>query len=71
MSDNVTFTAADLDAAKNAILKNPGLTEMRIGDRLYKFAPWQDQQARIAYIQRHIEGGNAGGVRYASSSKGV
>lgn len=65
-----TFSAAEIDAFRTAMLKNPGVLEMRIGDRLYRFESSKAMEDHLAYMQRNIAGGAAGGVRYASTSKG-
>jgi hypothetical protein len=66
----VTFTQAEVDAFKAALLKNPGVLEMDIGDRHYKFASLKEMEERLAYMQRNIAGGAAGRIRYVSTSKG-
>lgn len=66
----VTFSQAEVDAFKAAVLKNPGVLEMRIGDRLYKFSTLKEMEERLAYMQRNIDTGAAGRIRYASTNKG-
>lgn len=66
----VTFSQADVDAFKAAMLKNPGVLEMRIADQLYKFSSLKEMEERLAYMQRNIDTGTAGRIRYVSTSKG-
>jgi hypothetical protein len=69
----VTFSQAEVDAFKAAMLKNPGVLEMRIGDRLYKFSTLKEMEERLAYMQRNLAPdptAPSGAVRYASTSKG-
>lgn len=65
-----TFSQAEVDAFRAAMLKNPGVMEMRIGDRLYKFSTLKEMREQLAYMQRNLTGGAAGGIRYVSTSKG-
>lgn len=65
-----TFSQAEIDAFRTAMLKNPGVLEMRIADRLYKFESMKAMAEHLAYMERNITGGSTGGVRYAKTSKG-
>jgi hypothetical protein len=65
-----TFSATEIDAFRTAMLKNPGVLELRIGDRMYKFESMKAMEERLAYMERNIAGGATGGTRYASTSKG-
>lgn len=65
-----TFSQTEIDAFRTAMLTNPGVLELRIGDRLYKFEGTKAMEEHLAYMQRNIAGGSTGGVRYASTSKG-
>jgi hypothetical protein len=65
-----TFSQTEIDTFRAAMLKNPGVLEMRIGDRLYRFATLKEMEAHLAYMQRNVDSGAAGGTRYASTSKG-
>jgi hypothetical protein len=64
-----TFSQTEIDTFRAAMLKNPGVLEMRIGDRLYRFSTLKEMEAHLAYMQRNIDSG-ASGTRYASTSKG-
>lgn len=66
----VTFSQSEIDAFRDAMLKNPGVMEMRIGDRLYKFSTLQEKREHLSYMERNLDTGQSGGVRYASTSKG-
>jgi hypothetical protein len=66
----VTFSATEIDTFRTAMLTNPGVLELRIGDRLYKFETLKAMEERLAYMERNIVGGATGGTRYASTSKG-
>jgi hypothetical protein len=69
----VTFTQDQIDAFKTAMLKNPGVLEIRFGDQLYKFATLKDRADHLAYMQRNLAGTDpvrSGSVRYAQTSKG-
>lgn len=67
----VTFTQAEVDAFKAALLKNPGVLEMDIGDRHYKFEDLEAMRNHLAFIERNVDTGGAGRVRYAATSKGL
>lgn len=66
-----TFSPTEIDAFRTAMLKNPGVMELRIGDRLYKFSTLKEMEERLAYMQRNVDSGQAGRTRYASTCKGV
>lgn len=65
-----TFSQAEIDAFRAAMLKNPGVLEMRIGDRWYKFSTLQEMEHHLAYMQRNLSTGSIGGGRYATTRKG-
>ena len=67
----VTFSQADIDAFKAAMLKNPGVTEMWLGDRHYKFDTLEAMRAHLAYMERNISPTQTGRTRYGASSKGL
>lgn len=68
----VTFTQAEIDAFKAAMLKNPGVLEMDIGDKHYKFDTMQAMREHLAYMELHIDTRTSSTVtRYATTSKGV
>lgn len=67
----MTFSQPEVDAFRAAMLKNPGVLEMRIGDRLYKFEGLKAMEEHLAYMQRNIAGGQTGRTRYAATCKGV
>lgn len=69
----VTFSSAEVDAFRTAMLLNPGVLEMRLGDRSYKFATLKEMQERLAFMQRNVAASAttaSGAVRYAQTSKG-
>lgn len=66
-----TFSQTEIDAFRTSMLKNPGVLEMRIGDRLYKFSTLQEMEGHLAYMQRNVTGGQPGRTRYATTCKGV
>jgi hypothetical protein len=66
-----TFTQAQVDAAKAAMLANPFVRSMKYGDKEFSFATAEEMAQFVAYMQRNIDGGATGGVRYAATSKGV
>lgn len=67
----LTFTQAEVDAFKAAMLKNPGVTEMWIGDKRYKFDTLKGMREQLAYMERNVVGGQPGATRYAATSKGL
>lgn len=67
----LTFTQAEVDAFKAAMLKNPGVTEMWIADKRYKFDTLKAMREHLAYMARNVEGGQPGAVRYAATSSGL
>jgi hypothetical protein len=67
----VTFSQTDVDAFKAAMLKNPGVTEMSVGDKRYKFGTLKEMREHLAYMERNVEGGQMGKTRYAATSKGL
>lgn len=68
----ITFTQAEIDAFRASMLQNPGVLEMRIGDRQYKFDTMQAMEDRLAYMTRHLDtGANATKTRYGATSKGA
>jgi hypothetical protein len=67
----VTFTQAEIDAFKAAMLKNPGVTEMWLGDRHYKFDTLEAMREHLAYMERTLDTGQTGRIRYGASSKGL
>jgi hypothetical protein len=67
----VTFTQAEVDGFKAAMLKNPGVTEMYIGDKRYKFDTLKAMREHLAYMERNVVGGQAGRTRYGATSKGL
>jgi hypothetical protein len=67
----LTFTQAEIDAFKEAMLKNPGVLEMDIGDKHYRFENLQAMREQLAYMERNVAGGQAGRTRYAATSKGL
>lgn len=71
MASSVTFSQAEIDAFRAAMLKNPGVLKMQIADRVYEFESLKARAEFLAYMQRNIESGATGGTRYAATSKGV
>lgn len=67
----VTFTQSEVDAFKAAMLKNPGVLEMWIGDKHYKFEDLEAMRNHLAYMERNIETGQTGRVRYGATGKGL
>lgn len=66
----VTFSQTEINAFRDFMLKNKGVTEMRLGDRLYKFATLHDMQQHLAYMERNLDTGAAPRTRYAQTNKG-
>lgn len=67
----LTFTQAEVDAFKAAMLKNPGVLEMDIADRHYKFDTLQAMREHLAYMERNLSTGAPGRIRYGATSKGL
>lgn len=68
----VTFTQAEVDAFKAAMLKNPGVLEMDIGDKHYKFDTLQAMREQLAYMERNLDSATAAPrTRYGATSKGL
>jgi hypothetical protein len=65
-----TFSATEIDTFRTAMLANPGVLKLQIGDRIYEFSSMKAMEEHLAYMQRNVAGGATGGVRYASTSKG-
>jgi hypothetical protein len=66
----VTFSQAEVNAYRDFMLKNRGITEMRIGDRLYKFEPIEKMREQLAYMVRNLDTAAAPRTRYAQTNKG-
>lgn len=67
----VTFSQSEIDAFRTAMLTNPGVLEMWIADKHYKFSSLTEMREQLAYMERNIESAaTTSGVRYASTGKG-
>jgi hypothetical protein len=67
----VTFTQGEIDAFRTAMLNNPGVLEMDIGDKHYKFESLEAMRLQLAYMERNISSPPAGTTRYGAMSKGL
>lgn len=70
----LTFTQSEIDAFKAAMLANPGVLEMDIGDKHYKFDTLKGMREQLAYMESNLDVGDgvvASRTRYAATSKGV
>ena len=67
-----SFSQTEINAFRSAMLKNPGVLEMDIADRHYKFDTMQAMREQLSYMELNVDTGvNATRTRYASTSKGV
>jgi len=67
-----TYSQAEIDAFKAAMLKNPGVLEMDIADRHYKFSSLEEMRAQLADMERHSDSATAPPrTRYGATSKGL
>jgi hypothetical protein len=67
----VSFSQAEIDAFRDFMLKNRGVTEMWIGDRHYKFTSLDEMQRHLAYMERNLATATpAPTMRVAQTSKG-
>lgn len=66
----VTFSQTEVNAFRDHMLKNRGVTEMWLGDRHYKFASLHEMELHLAYMERNLETAAAPRTRYAQTSKG-
>jgi len=67
----VTFSQAEIDAFRTAMLNNPGVLEMDIGDKHYKFESLEAMRLQLAYMERNISSPPSGTTRYGGFSKGL
>lgn len=69
----VTFTQAEIDAFKQALLDRKGATSISFGDQVVQFESHDKAVAFLAYMERNISPAatTTGRVRYAATSKGV
>lgn len=68
----VTFTQAEIDAFRAAMLANPGVTRLKIGDRETEFGSLKELREQLEYMERHLDtGANTTRTRYGATSKGT
>lgn len=69
----ITFSQAEIDAFKEAMLKNPGVLEMDIGDKHYRFETLEGMREQLAYMERNLDTGAGipSSMRFAATSKGL
>jgi hypothetical protein len=71
----VVFSQDEIDAFRTAMLANPGVLEMTIGDKSYRFADLKAMREHLAFMESNLEATELDVVvprtRYAATTKGL
>lgn len=66
-----TFTQAEIDAFRQAILDRKGADAVSYGDETVHFESLEAARAHLAYMERNLVTSTTPRTRYAVTSKGV